>query len=169
MNNKAIPISIVALLVIGLVIALGSRPATPQNNTNNETVTNTNGNSLVLGEPTPSANGNSTGVSTTGGVTQSQFQDGTYSATSVYNSPAGSEAVGVTLTINSDTITSVSIAVLAKDTRSINYQNLFSEGISGAVVGKKLNEAQVSKINGSSLTPGGFNNAIDQIIVQAAI
>jgi uncharacterized protein with FMN-binding domain len=169
MNNKAIPISIVALLVIGVTIALGSRPAPEQTNTNNETATNTTGNPVVVGEPTPTTNGNGTATGTTGDATQSQFQDGTYSATANYTSPAGSESIGVTLTVTGDIITAVSIDKLAENPRSQDYQTLFSEGISGAVVGKKLDEAQVSKVNGSSLTPGGFNNAVDQINLQAAI
>lgn len=50
---------------------------------------------------------------------------------------------------------------------SAEFQEKFAYGIDALVVGKSIDELDVSKVSGSSLTSGGFNNAIDQIKSEA--
>ncbi len=43
----------------------------------------------------------------------------------------------------------------------------FAGGISDVVVGKNINDIDVDKVSGSSLTSGGFNEAIEKIKQEA--
>jgi len=98
----------------------------------------------------------------------SDYDDGTYSMDGSYVSPNGPETIGVTLTLEDDTITAVSIRKDATAEKSINYQTLFANGISALVVGKKLDEiGTFSSVNGSSLTPLAFEQALELIKAEA--
>lgn len=95
--------------------------------------------------------------------------DGTYTATGEYQSPAGDEKIDVEITISDGRISDVDVNALADNPTSKIYQERFQEGISGVIVGKKINEVEIaSRINGSSLTPAGFKEAFDEIIQQAS-
>lgn len=98
---------------------------------------------------------------------EDKYKDGTYTQTGTYNSPAGPESILVTLTIKDDTVTAVNVKAQATNEASVTLQKLFIEGIASAVVGKPVDEANVSKVNGSSLTPNGFNAALSAIKTQA--
>ncbi len=98
---------------------------------------------------------------------KSSYKDGTYSADGSYRSPAGTETVGVTITLKGDVITKVTVVPKATDPKSVRFQGMFVSGISEVVVGKKIDALQVSKISGSSLTSGGFNEAVIKIEAQA--
>lgn len=95
------------------------------------------------------------------------FKDGTYSSNGKYNSPAGSEEIGVTVTVKGDVITDASVKVLATNPVSNGWQTKVSEGIKSAVVGKKLTDVVLTKVSGSSLTPKAWNEAIAKIQVSA--
>ncbi len=100
----------------------------------------------------------------------SVYEDGTYTATGSYVSPGGPESIGVTLTLKDDVVTAVSIQKNATLDKSINFQGLFAAGISAQVVGKSLDEiGGYSSVNGSSLTPDGFDAALSSIKAQAAL
>ncbi|MEK9159711.1 MAG: hypothetical protein AAB383_03195 [Patescibacteria group bacterium] len=100
----------------------------------------------------------------------SVYEDGSYAASGSYASPAGPESVGVTLTVKNDLVTSVSVVKNAINPTSVNFQELFASGISGQVVGKSLDEiGNYSSINGSSLTPNGFDAALASIKADAAL
>jgi len=62
------------------------------------------------------------------------------------------------------------VEVVGNPTRpeSEEYQGKFIGGISDEVVGKSIDEINVSRVAGSSLTSGGFNQAIEQIKTDAA-
>ncbi len=55
----------------------------------------------------------------------------------------------------------------AENATSKQFQTKFAGGISDAVVGKSIDELNVSKVAGSSLTSTGFNAAIDDIKADA--
>jgi uncharacterized protein with FMN-binding domain len=100
----------------------------------------------------------------------SVYEDGTYTASGAYASPAGPESIAVTLTVKDDTVSSVSIVKNATNEASVNYQGLFASGISAKVVGMSLDEiGNYSSINGSSLTPNGFDAALASIKADAAL
>lgn len=96
------------------------------------------------------------------------FAAGTYDAEGGYTSPGGQQSVGVEVTLEADgTVTAVEVTPEASDSTSERYQSQFAGGIADEVVGKKITELDVSTVAGSSLTSGGFNDAIDDIIGQA--
>ncbi len=128
------------------------------------------------GNPSPEvddANSSSTGSSSTGNTSASEeasaYEDGTYTAGGTYASPAGPESIGVTLTVKDGAVTAVSVKVEATDQASKMYQENFAKGISTKVVGKSLDEiGGYSSVNGSSLTPNGFDAALEAIKDQAS-
>lgn len=97
----------------------------------------------------------------------SLYQDGTYSADGTYVSPNGTETVGVELTLASGTVTAVNITQHPSNPNTRKFQGEFSSGIAAQVVGKSIDELNVSKVAGSSLTSGGFNQALEKIKAEA--
>jgi len=110
--------------------------------------------------PSSSATAAETGASGT-------YKDGTYEATGQYATPESVETIDVTLTLSGDTVTDVTVTGDPQAAESRRYQSEFIGGIADEVVGKKLDEISVSKVAGSSLTSGGFNEAVDTIKTEA--
>ena len=95
------------------------------------------------------------------------YKDGTYAATGMYTSPAGKEEVGVSLTLKDNVITDVTFTPKATNEVSIKLQGMFASGFKELVVGKDINTVKLDKVSGSSLTPKGFNDALDKIRLEA--
>lgn len=112
-------------------------------------------------ESTPSAGASTPSSSGSG------YKDGTYSADGTYVSPNGTETVGVQLTLASGTVTDVQITQHPSNPNTRKFQGEFAGGIAAQVVGKNIDELKVSKVAGSSLTSGGFNQALEQIKSEA--
>ncbi|WP_378148219.1 hypothetical protein ACFJGV_08205 [Cnuibacter sp. UC19_7] len=108
--------------------------------------------------------GSADGSSASGGT----YTDGTYEAKGNYQSPNGTEEVDVSVTLQGDVITAVTVTPEATNPNSVSYQTKFADGIAAEVVGKKIDEINVSRVAGSSLTSGGFNEAIETIKSDAA-
>lgn len=121
---------------------------------------------LVLAGCAPAADGS---ANTDGGSsdTSASYADGTYSATGGYTAPSGQEEVEVELTLADDIVTAVTVTPTATDRQAVGFQTQFAEGIADVVVGKDIDELDVSRVAGSSLTSGGFNAAVDDIKSQA--
>jgi len=119
------------------------------------------GNGAETSAPTPSAGASS--LATSG----STYKDGTYSADGNYVSPNGTETVGVELTLAGGTVTAVNITQHPSNPNTRKFQGEFAGGIAEQVVGKNIDELNVSKVAGSSLTSGGFNQAVEQIRSEA--
>ncbi|MCX6734789.1 MAG: hypothetical protein NTZ25_02650 [Candidatus Peregrinibacteria bacterium] len=92
-----------------------------------------------------------------------KYKDGTYTKVGSYQSPGGTDSITVTVTVKNDVVESVSLVNGAISGTSQYYENLFIDGVSAQVVGKKLDSVSVGKVNGASLTGNGFNNAVAQI------
>ncbi len=110
--------------------------------------------------------GGSTGSSDSGS-SAAAYKDGTYTADGSYKTPETTESVTVTVTLADDKITDVEVTGEPKAPQTEQYQGRFIGGISGEVVGKDIDEVNVSRVAGSSLTSGGFNEAIDKIKAEA--
>ena len=95
------------------------------------------------------------------------YKDGEYTARGEYISPGGPQSVGVTVTLSNSVITAVSVDTSQTKGPSLEYQGKFAGGISDVVVGKSIDEIEVDKVSGSSLTSGGFNEAITLIKEEA--
>ena len=122
-------------------------------------------------EPSTSDSGssNSTDTGSTGSDTGSgSYADGTYSADGSYATPDSVETISVTVTLEDDVITAVEVTGDPQKRESEQYQSQFIGGIADVVVGQDIDEIQVSRVAGSSLTSGGFNEAIETIKSEAA-
>jgi uncharacterized protein with FMN-binding domain len=97
---------------------------------------------------------------------RSNYADGTYSATGQYGSLPSS--IGVSVTLVEDVITAVTVTPQATDPTSLDYQTRFARAIPALVVGRNIDEVNLSKVAGSSGTPDGFNAAIQRIKAEAA-
>ncbi len=95
---------------------------------------------------------------------ESAYVDGSYTQVGNYQSPAGSESVAVTIVLADDVITSVSVVPNSERDVSLHHQEDFAAGVAAVVLGKSLDEiGNLGAVNGSSLTPKGFNSAISAI------
>jgi uncharacterized protein with FMN-binding domain len=126
-----------------------------------ETTPAASGNGAETSAAAPSAGASS--LATSG----STYKDGTYSADGNYVSPNGTETVGVELTLAGGTVTAVDITQHPSNPNTRKFQGEFAGGIADQVVGKSIDELNVSKVAGSSLTSGGFNQAVEQIKSEA--
>jgi uncharacterized protein with FMN-binding domain len=93
------------------------------------------------------------------------YEDGTYEARGTYG--GGPSFLDVTVEIEDGIITDVEIGTPATNPTSLEYQEAFAAAVPDEVIGKDLSEVRVGKLAGSSGTPDGFNDAIEQIREQA--
>lgn len=100
-------------------------------------------------------------------VANAQYKDGAYSADGTYTTPGGQEAVGVKVTLAGDVIKDVELTQKAKLPVSKVKQADFAAHYKEQVVGKNIDEINLTKVSGSSLTPKGFNAAIEKIKAEA--
>ena len=98
---------------------------------------------------------------------KSRYIDGTYSVTAYYDSPAGSEGIGVSVTLKNDIVTSSTVTPMANDRTSSRYQQRFISGYQSYVIGQNIDTINLDVVSGSSLTPIGFNDALAQIKAKA--
>ncbi len=97
------------------------------------------------------------------------YKAGEYSATGDYESPDGAQQIVIKLTIQSDgTITDTSASERADGRESAEYQERFISGYKSQVVGKDIDSLTLNSVSGSSLTPQGFNDALDKIREEAS-
>lgn len=96
-------------------------------------------------------------------VASSVYADGSYTKTGTYTSPAGTETVVISLTIEDDKVIDATFTGKATNPGSIQNQAKFSAGFEGQVVGKPIDSIALTVVNGSSLTPKGFMDALSQI------
>ncbi|MBN9140844.1 MAG: hypothetical protein J0H23_08455 [Micrococcales bacterium] len=99
--------------------------------------------------------------------TSASYTDGTYTAEGSYISPAGEESVKVELTLDGDIVTAVTVTPEADDPQAKSFQEKFASGIADVVVGKDIDTLNVSRVAGSSLTSGGFAEALKAIKADA--
>ena len=140
-NSMVIPVSVAALIVIGII---GYYLYSSNSNSANTTTQNTNSETNVT-----------------------VYRDGNYSATGSYISPGGPREISITLTITDGKITDSTFTGGADDPTSQRFQGEFAEGYKAMIVGKNVNEVNLSKVSGSSLTPKGFTDALNKIKTEA--
>ena len=97
------------------------------------------------------------------------YKDGVYTAVGVYSAPSGSEDLSVSITLKNNIITDATVTNTAKNDISKKLQDMFISGYKSYVVGQNIDTIKLNKISGSSLTPKGFNDALDKIKLQAKV
>lgn len=95
------------------------------------------------------------------------YKDGTYAAKGSYRAPSGEEIIDVSVTLKDGVITDSSVVGHGTSPGSKVNQADFIANYKQLVTGKKINEVQLTKVSGSSLTSTGWNSAIEHIQSQA--
>lgn len=96
------------------------------------------------------------------------YADGTYTAEGSYQTPETVETISVSITLEDSIVTAVEVTGDPQARETEQYQGEFIDGIEAEVVGVAIDDLDVSRVAGSSLTSGGFNTALDEIKQQAA-
>ncbi len=96
------------------------------------------------------------------------YRDGDYTADGSYSAPSGTETISVDLRLENDIVMGVTVTPHATEGNQRKFQNQFADGIAAEVLGKDIDELSIARVAGSSLTSGGFNDALDEIKTQAA-
>lgn len=111
------------------------------------------------------------GCSATPGITAPaeprDYVDGSYTASGSYSTPESIEQISVTVTLEGGVVTTVDVVGDPQTGDSARFQNMFIGGIAELVVGKPIDEISVRRVAGSSLTSGGFGQALGAIRQQA--
>lgn len=107
-------------------------------------------------------------TTTDSGSSTGAYTDGTYTADGAYQTPETVEEISVTLTLADGVVTAVEVTGDPQAPETEQYQGAFIDGIESEVVGVAIDDLNVSKVAGSSLTSGGFNAAVEDIKEQAA-
>lgn len=96
-------------------------------------------------------------------TTVTTYTDGTYSAEGSYSTPGGTEDISIEVTIAGGVVTDIDATGSATGGNSAQYQRQFLSGYKSEVVGKSIDEVDLSRVAGSSLTSTGFNRALDTV------
>lgn len=99
-------------------------------------------------------------------IKASNYADGVYVATGEYGGQPSH--ITVKATLNNGAITAVEVTPHAYVPESLELQRRFAAAVPKVVIGKPIDQVKVGKLAGSSGTPKGFNDAIDQIKRQAS-
>lgn len=96
------------------------------------------------------------------------YKNGTFSQSGSYKSPAGDENATFQFTIADNVVTGVELTTTAENQLSKKFQGFFIDGIKKEIIGKKVDElGTFSRVNGSSLTPTAFNQAVTALKAEA--
>ncbi len=148
------------VIVLGIYFALASNTA-DDTQVNNDVVVSTS--TQDTSQSTSSAPANEVTVTTVDSV-ENTYADGTYSASGTYTVPRGDvEPITVTLTLENDKIVSYTVNTEATNGTSAQYQERFDRAIDEAIEGTDLDEADVSRLGGASLTSDAYNNLLEAI------
>ena len=121
----------------------------------------------VVPEPTNTETASGIVESGTDSADLATYKNGTYAVIGEYKSPAGPEEIDVTIILEDAIIRDVTVVAKATNPVSVKRQGAFVEGYKTLVIGKNIDEVELSKVAGSSLTSQGFNDAIEKVKMQA--
>lgn len=126
-------------------------------------------NSMNVVIETPVSQNNNAATSTSGSNTGklSGYKNGSYSITASYISPAGAESFGLQIDLANNIIINAVMTPLATNPISTKIQDGFQKGFKPLVVGKSIDDVNLDKVSGASLTTKGFNDALEKIKVLA--
>jgi len=152
MNGKNLAVGLVVVAIIAIaVFTLGSKPAEKKQQP------------LTGGTPTGSMAIKPSGVT----MKKSTYKDGVYKASGTYTSPANQETIDVSVTLKNGVVTDATFKGNGVNKTTIKLQEKFSQGFKEQVVGKAIDEIALTVVNGSSLTPKGFMDALEKAKQQA--
>lgn len=159
-RNSSFPKGVLVIVLILVIIAGAVALSFSNNSENNNEVTTP---PITRNEDTDNSSTDSESVV----EGEYEYVNGTYEATGEYISPGGRESLDVTLTLEEGIITDIEVVPQAKLPISAQMQADFVANYKPMVQGRNIDEVRLSKVSGSSLTSGGFNDALDKIKSQA--
>ena len=146
-------IAVVVLLAIGIWAWQKNKKSVVELNDDINTIPKTD---LINNSPPPA-------------IVSSKYKYGTFTADGKYISPAGPESITISATIKDDFITDSTFLGHGIAATTKKMQAKFSEGFKEQVIGKLIDNVNLTVVNGSSLTPQGFMDALEKIKIQAEI
>lgn len=159
---RPVRVGVAAASVIGIVALAGCATDASAETTDTSTSASSSATDTST-DSSASATDSSTDTTST-----STYTDGTYTADGTYIDGGGtSETISVTITLEDDIVTAVEVTGDAASPQSQQYQSAFIGGIADVVVGEDIDTLSVSRVAGSSLTSGGFNDALETIKSEA--
>ncbi len=170
MQNKQLITGIMVIAVIGILTAGGvmyssnqkkAAPVSPSQSVT-ETQSMPDAQNAAAGGTMPTTIGQEDS-----GMTNPEFMDGEYMAVGTYTSPGGQETVDVKLTLQNSIVTAVEVTPNATLPISAGFQRKFADGVAEVVVGKAITDIKLDAVSGSSLTPKGFADALEEIKIAA--
>lgn len=102
-------------------------------------------------------------------VLHGDYEDGEYTAPGPYIAHGAPNEITVTVTLQDNAVAGVEVVGAAESGNSKRFQEQFAEKIPALVVGVPLDQIELDKVAGSSLTGDGFMEALDQIRDDAKI
>lgn len=121
----------------------------------------------LLGTLAGCADAGASAGGTPSGDTSASYADGSYQANGTYTSPNGSENIIVAVTLEGDIVTEVEVTTNPNNPTTEFYQSAFADGIAAEAVGVDIDLLDVTRVSGSSLTSGGFREAVASIKADA--
>lgn len=163
MNNSPTPSrrlhpAVAGLIVIAMIGIIGAAAAAIGNHKDGTTAT--------VGTTTPSTNTPPSSSSST--ATSGNYKDGSYTASVNYFTPDGQEPLNVKVTLSGGTITATDVSADTISRTGQEYFDSFNAYYKDQVVGQKINGLSLSRVAGASLTTEAFDQALQQIMQNAA-
>lgn len=154
-KTVVIPLVIAALLVLtllGVYLTQGARNDDIQRPTSNES------SSAISDEATDTQQSSEENT---------EHSNGSFTKVGSYQSPGGTEEIEVTVTLQDDVVTDATVISRAENPNSKAYQSRFIRSYKQYVIGKNIDDIKLDTVGGSSLTPIGFNEALEKIKADA--
>ena len=148
----AIVIAIVVIILVGAV-ALGMNKKSEESQESKAGETQENSQTQMKRQPAKDS-----------AMMKQSYKDGNYSSEGAYTSPGGAESISVKLTLKNNVVENATVAsIKPSGPIATKMQAAFISGFKDQVIGKNINGINVTKVAGSSLTPQGFNDAVEKI------
>lgn len=96
------------------------------------------------------------------------YLDGTYNSQISYRTPEGNYSMNVTLTVMNDMVKTANTVFDSRTARD-SYTKKFSKSYTTQVTGKDIDNINLSRVGGASLTSEAFNKAVADIKNQAKV
>lgn len=158
-SSKMMPVMIVvALIVIVAIAAIAFSMNKETGDAQGQTIVPTQPAGVMEAQPT-----------TADVMTNATYKDGEYSSEGEYTSPGGEETIDVTVTLKDGIVEDAEVVANATRPISKKMQGIFVAEYKDQVVGKKIDELNLTKVSSSSLAPKGFNDAIEKIKAEAKV
>ena len=161
-KNTGVIVGVVAVVII--VVFLAGTAVSQQQNKNNHTAEasdNSTATRPATDTPAPTSNTPASPVGT------STYKDGSYTAEGWYITPGNDGKISVRITLKNNVVMDSTVIGEATNPQSKEYQADFIGGYKAQVTGKAISTLKLGKVSGSSLTPNGFNAALETIKAQA--